>query len=328
MALFVIAYVFTFLCMLAYTLLKVNGIGNKILFLMIFLLVMVFQLIYNGQITFSEHNTAFASVSGRFIGTIILFIPFVIQGLVSEKRNVKFYFPSVQDISVLTYNELLENINTVREIVSKGRESLSNAHINELLKDMPRHNSFRYINKGSLTEEYFINAYKTLDDLNIYIIVSNTGSPASELISLFTKKQYNHASLSFDKKLETIISYNGGERAYPPGLNMEMLKYFNRKKDASIIVYSIPIIPEKKRGIIDKIKEINNQGNAYNILGLVLKFSFKPNIMFCSQFVYQMLKIAEINYFEKKDWEIKPTDLIELDYYRKLKYEYEIKFNK
>jgi hypothetical protein len=108
---------------------------------------------------------------------------------------------------------------------------------------------------------------------------------------------------------------------------MEMLKYFNKKKDSSIIVYSLPITSEKKREIIDKIKEINNQGNAYNILGLIFKYSFKPNIMFCSQFVYKMLKIAEINYFEHKDWQIKPTDLIELDYYRKLKYEYEIKFN-
>jgi hypothetical protein len=216
----------------------------------------------------------------------------------------------------------------VEEIINKGRESLSSENLNELLEDIPRHNSFRYINKGSLTEDYFNTAYQTLDDLHIYIIVSNTGSPASELISLFTQKQYNHASLSFDRNLETIISYNGGERVYPPGLNMEMLKHFNRKKDSSIIVYSIPITREKKEEVIKKIEEINNQGNAYNILGLVFKFSFKPNIMFCSQFVYEMLKIAEINYFEKKDWQIKPTDLIELDYYRKLKYEYEIKFNK
>jgi hypothetical protein len=40
-----------------------------------------------------------------------------------------------------------------------------------------------------------------------------------------------------------------------------------------------------------------------------------------------MLKMAGINYFDKKDGRIKPTDLIELDYYRKLHYEYEIKFN-
>jgi hypothetical protein len=41
-----------------------------------------------------------------------------------------------------------------------------------------------------------------------------------------------------------------------------------------------------------------------------------------------MLKIANLDYFEKKNDKIKPTDLVEMDYYRKLKFEYEIKFNK
>jgi hypothetical protein len=80
--------------------------------------------------------------------------------------------------------------------------------------------------------------------------------------------------------------------------------------------------------IIKRIKEINAEGNAYNLFGLALKFSFKPNIMFCSQFVYKMLKDVGLNYFEKEEGKIKPTDLIELDYDRKLKYEYKIKFNK
>jgi hypothetical protein len=40
-----------------------------------------------------------------------------------------------------------------------------------------------------------------------------------------------------------------------------------------------------------------------------------------------MLKIAGINYFDKREEQIKPTDFIELDYERKLKYEYMIKFN-
>jgi hypothetical protein len=144
---------------------------------------------------------------------------------------------------------------------------------------------------------------------------------------MFTRKQYNHASLSFDKELKTIISYNGGENIYPPGLNMEMVKYFNKKQDSSIIVYSLSISAEKKKMIIKKIKEINTEGNAYNLFGLVLKFSFKPNIMFCSQFVYKMLKDVGLNYFEKEEGQIKPTDLIELDYDRKLNYEYKIKFN-
>jgi hypothetical protein len=40
-----------------------------------------------------------------------------------------------------------------------------------------------------------------------------------------------------------------------------------------------------------------------------------------------MLKYAELQYFEKKNENVCPIDLVELDYYRKLEYEYEIKLN-
>jgi hypothetical protein len=258
-------------------------------------MIMVFQLAYNAMVIFSPNNTSLGSIIGKIIGIIFILIPFSVKKVLSKNKNIKFYLPSVQDITVFTFNELVKNIKNIRDIINKGRISLSKENIDELLQDIPRHNSFRYINKGSLTEDYFEAAYQTLNDLNIYIIISNTGSPASEIISMFTKKQYNHASLSFDKELKTIVSYNGGEKIYPPGLNIEMVKYFNKKQDASIIVYSIPISTEKKRIIIDKIMDINKQGNAYNLFGLVFKFSFKPNILFCSQFVYKMLKSVGLN---------------------------------
>jgi hypothetical protein len=279
------------------------------------------------MVTFSENSNIFTSIISRIIGSIMVLMPLFVYKIINEHKSARQYLPSVQDLTVFTFNELIENINTVKKIVVSGKGTFSRKNMEELLNDLPRHNSFRYINKGSLTESYFESAYQSLDDLNIYIIISNTGSPASEFISFFTKKQYSHVSLSFDRELKTIISYNGGEKLYPPGLNMEMVKYFNKKEDSSIIVYSLPITAEKKRTIVEKIKEINEQGNAYNLFGIILKSSFKPNILFCSQFVYKMLKLVGINYFEKEDGKIKPTDLIELDYERKLKYEYKIKFN-
>jgi hypothetical protein len=94
--------------------------------------------------------------------------------------------------TVFTFNELVENIEAVNNVIKQGQKNLSKEKIDELLEDLPKHNSFRYINKGSLTDEYFDMAYKTLDDSNIY---------------------------------------NGGEKIYPPGLNMEMVKYFNNKTD-------------------------------------------------------------------------------------------------
>jgi hypothetical protein len=323
--LFELTYVFTNLSLIIYTFSTVNSKGNKIFLLLIYLMIYTFQTVFNTTVIFSENINGITSIVYRIIGLVLVPMPFMVGKLFSEiKRN---NYPSIEDIKVFTFNEVVENIDFIKKVIVKGQRTLSKENIDELKNDLPRHSSFRYVNKGSLTDEYFKTAYDTLNDSNVYIIVSNTGSPASEIISIFTRKQYNHASLSFDRGLETIISYNGGEKIYPPGLNIETIKYFNRKKDASVIVYSLPINIEKKRTIIDEIKKINEQGNAYNLFGLVLKHSFKPNIMFCSQFVYKILRIVGENYFEKKDGQVKPTDLIELDYEKKLKYEYKIKFN-
>ena len=42
--------------------------------------------------------------------------------------------------------------------------------------------------------------------------------------------------------------------------------------------------------------------------------------MFCSQFVYTMLELAGLNYFEKDAARVIPADFIELDYYRNLEF--------
>jgi hypothetical protein len=323
--LFELTYLFINLSLIIYTFSTAGSKGNKIFSLLIYSMIFIFQSVFNNTVIFSENGDGISSMIYRIIGLMLVPMPFIVGHLFSEIKNTNF--PSVEDIKVFTFGEIAENINSVKRVIEKSKRTLSKENIAELKNDLPRHNSFRYVNKGSLTDEYFELAYNTLNDLNIYIVISNTGSPASEIISMFTGKQYTHASLSFDRELKTIISYNGGEKLYPPGLNRETIKYFNKKKDSSVIVYSLEINAEKKRTIIDEIKKINGQGSAYNLFGLVLKRSFKPNILFCSQFVYKMLRIVGVNYFEKDGGKITPTDLIELDYEKKLKYEYRIRFN-
>ena len=205
--------------------------------------------------------------------------------------------------------------------------SVTTNDIKQVLLDLPRHSIATYVNNGTLTDEFFKIANNSLNDKYIYIVVSNTGSPASKIISKFTQKKYNHVSLSLDSELKTILSYNGGEKILPPGLNKEEIEFFNQKDDASILVYRLAIEKEQKLKIINTIKKINEQGSAYNILGLVFQTSLKPNIMFCSQFVYKMLECADINYFEKKPEAVRPYDFIELDYSRKLEFCYELYLN-
>jgi hypothetical protein len=188
--------------------------------------------------------------------------------------------------------------------------SLSFRDFGNLIADLPRHSSSRYITRRSLPVDYFDRAYTTLGDPYVYIVLSDTGSPASKFISLFTAAVYNHASLSFDHILETLVSYNGGNEMSSPGLNAERLEFLNRKPDASLVVYRLRAEPGQKMAMIERIRAIDQEGSSYNITGLLTKNSRLPNIMFCSQFVYSVLDEAGLAYFEKEKGQVKPADFI------------------
>lgn len=284
------------------------------------------------QISFNDQMAAHSGGLEwrRLFGVAAVLFPFAVERFFTVNKNNSFYYPSVQEITAFSFHELRQNREKILALAAEIRnagKALSIDNVRDLVSDIPRNNSFRYINNGSLTEAYFMAARDALDDPGLYIVVSSTGSAASEVISIFTKKQYNHASLSFDAELKTTISYNGGNRVYPPGLNPEMLEYFQKKPDASILVYRLEATRAQKERILEQIYEINENGSAYNVLGLFIKYQHKSNILFCSQFVYKMLKHAGLQYFTKNDADVKPMDFVELDMYRKLSFVYEIKFS-
>lgn len=328
---FILSAIFVFLLMI-FRAIKINSRKRfRMYLILIYVILLVVQFTFFATYLFDHQSIELIYFINNIIGIFLLVLPYLFERLITINKYTEFYFPSVQDINTTSFTEFKNAINAVREKlkdIDKIKNSVSVDKLEEIVKDFPRHSSIKYINNGTLTEDYFKVAYSNLKDPYIYIVISNTGSAASELISVFTKKQYNHASLAFDYDLETIISYNGGENIYPPGLNHEMIEFFNKKDEASIIVYKVEATENQKKLLIDKVKEINKEGSAYNMMGLVLKSSHKPNIMFCSQFVYKMLKDVDLAYFDKKDGKVKPTDLIELDYYRKLQFCYEIFFNK
>jgi hypothetical protein len=186
--------------------------------------------------------------------------------------------------------------------------TLSFRDVGELARELPRHSSTRYITRQSLPAGWFDRADP--EDPHIYIVLSDTGSPASKLIGLFTTAVYNHVSLSFDRALETLVSYNGGNGVSSPGLNAERLEFLNRKAGASLAVYSLRLEREQKAALIERVKAIDREGSSYNLMGLVTKKSKLPNIMFCSQFVYSILDEAGAAYFEKERGKVKPEDFI------------------
>ncbi|MCL2198199.1 MAG: hypothetical protein FWB80_04670 [Defluviitaleaceae bacterium] len=322
---FVMSYIVIFIIVVVRTLMTPGRRTTRRYRVLAYTAILIVQLAMVDSVLYSETyvDNVPDFIFRRVLGILSLLVPVIVSRFLASVKYTHYYLPTAGEIAAVGISELISTAGLINE--SKKKLSIDN--LKSLAHDMTRHDSFHYINSRSLTDDYFTKARESFDDPNIYIVISKTGSPASEFISVFTQKQYNHASLSFDKKLQTTISYNGGEKVYPPGLNMELLEFFRKSPDSKIMVYSLPATAEQKKQMLDKIAKINKEGSAYNILGLFIhKRQHKPNILYCTQFVYNMLEGAGLAYFEKGDKKISPTDLVELDYYRKLKFELEITF--
>ncbi|WP_100065841.1 hypothetical protein [Miniphocaeibacter massiliensis] len=263
----------------------------------------------------------------KIVSVLLILFPFFIKRILYLVGLDYFVYSFFDKWYGFIYAQLIYDKEAIADKLARVKRAgqiITREQLNAIIKDLPRHSSFSYINNGSLSDTYFEKAYSTLDDGYIYVVVSKSKSDASELIRAFTNKKYNHVSLSFDEELHTIISYNGGANTFSPGLNPEMISDLVSKEGAASAIYRLKATSEQKRIIIDKVKEINEVGSAYNIIGLITGYTHRSNIMFCSQFVYIMLELAKLNYFEKDFRKVRPTDFVELDYYRQLEFMFEI----
>jgi hypothetical protein len=264
------------------------------------------------------------------IGSVVIVVPVAIVRILSSfglLKNISPYISRLYFINSIPVMYEKERFRSIKKRIKQSRRAITWTNISELIGDIGKHDSINYVNRRSIDDGYFREVYSTFGDPHMYIVLSNTGSPASEMISVFTGKMYNHVSLSFDEDLATIASYNGGEKVDHPGLNRETLRNFTKKSDSSILVYAIPATIEQKVAIAEKIRRINSEGSSYNVLGLIVKRSLKPNIMYCSQFVYSMLEHAGLEYFAKRPASVDPTDFVELDARSTLEYRYELRLN-
>lgn len=180
-------------------------------------------------------------------------------------------------------------------------------------RDLTRHSWFHYCTRRSLSPDYFRRAAAALSDGYVYLAFARSNSPACQVIGLFTQQPFNHVSLAFDRDLTTLVSYNGGGAGGAPGLNPETLAQLVHHRGACVRLYRLPATRDQKRIILRRLGKIDQEGSAYNLLGLVLPYTAQPNTMFCSQFVYGILKLAGLAYFQKDPQQVRPTDLLEWD---------------
>ncbi|MBR2283833.1 MAG: hypothetical protein IJ874_05375 [Ruminococcus sp.] len=138
---------------------------------------------------------------------------------------------------------------------------------------------------------------------SIYLIIAQTGTRPASFFRFFTKKPYNHVSLSGDEGLSEMYSFC---RTYAPiplpaTFNKEIVGEGTLGKFGFIPceIYRIPVTAEQKSAYESLIRHFSDNRNAYsyNLLGLIaiyFNIEWKRERSFvCSQFVaYTMDKIG------------------------------------
>lgn len=137
----------------------------------------------------------------------------------------------------------------------------------------------------------------------IYLIIAQTGTRPAKFFKFFTKKPYNHVSLSGDAGLSEMYSFCRTYRPFPlpATFNKEIVGEGTLGQYGNIPceIYRISVTPEQKAAynrVINHFVE-NRKIYSYNLLGLLavyLNIEWKREKSFvCSQFVaYTMDKIG------------------------------------
>ena len=156
----------------------------------------------------------------------------------------------------------------------------------------------------------------------IYIIVSYTGTILSNLIKMYTRKEYTHVSISLDIKLNELYSFGriNPYNAFIGGFVREGKNFgtFKRFKKTKVAIYSLDVSDEnyeKARKTINNIKE-RKEEYKFNFIGLFLVMFHKKinrkRAFYCAEFVkYVLEKSKSID--KKLPLIVKPEDFQKID---------------
>lgn len=150
----------------------------------------------------------------------------------------------------------------------------------------------------------------------VYLILTDTGTLFTRMIKLYTKKPYNHASLSFDPQFFELYSFGRKlpRNPFVGGFVKESIQT-GLIKQAKCAIYYCTVSESQFQKMNHFIQQIEEQKDLYryNLLGLfAIAFNKKikrKNAFFCSQFVSTVLKEGHVIEFSKHPSQVTPHDL-------------------
>ncbi|MFT4417181.1 hypothetical protein ACLM5H_25405 [Fredinandcohnia humi] len=153
--------------------------------------------------------------------------------------------------------------------------------------------------------------------MEVYIVLTDTGTYFTKMIKMFTGDQLNHASISFSKELDSTYSF-GRKRPRNPFIGGFVQENFNGKlfKHATCEIYSCSVSEKDYEKMLTFVRKIEAQKEhySYNLIGLfgyLLKRRInKKNAFFCSEFVATTLLNGGIKCNDKPPCFVRPSDII------------------
>ncbi|HAM79277.1 hypothetical protein [Ornithinibacillus bavariensis] len=154
--------------------------------------------------------------------------------------------------------------------------------------------------------------------MEVYIVLTHTGTLFTRFIRLFTKQPLNHASIAFTKELDETFSFGRKKPTNPfiGGFVKEDLKgQLFRNADCAIYRCSISRSQYERMQRFVQAIENNQCEYKYNFIGL-LGVLFNRTIdlkksYFCSQFVAAVLSNGGITIKNKPECLVKPSDFMD-----------------
>ena len=159
-------------------------------------------------------------------------------------------------------------------------------------------------------------------DNSIYVVISQTGTVLSRILRMITRREYNHASISFCNDLNIMYSF-GRNNPYNPfwgGFVKESASFgtFKRFSGTKVIVLKLETKEDTYVNMKKCVEEMaaNPQNYRYNYLGLciaALRIKIhRKNCYYCSEFVRDMLLKFDVHGADKLLGIIHPMQFLEI----------------
>ncbi len=153
--------------------------------------------------------------------------------------------------------------------------------------------------------------------MDIYILLTDTGTIFSKCIRFYTKDLHNHCSISMDIELERVYSFGRKNVANPFNSGFVKENMHNELlRQANCQIYCFSITRQQYLKLEQKIAEFerNKEKFRYNLLGVIgIVFKQKwirPNTFFCSQFVAYLLEDIGISFQDKPSYFMTPNEIV------------------